>query len=351
MCGIAGLFVGCSAVSYRPTRRPAAGRESDAPREATGVLLEHSDREYRSAFKRWDEKSAVRSAPRRELSPDDDGKLLFTPGLVPAAHHPLVGRLSPALFEQVLAQHLYRYLDFTTKLEQIVVNRTALGIAHASVDLGVPEEMRFDAYRLYCDEAYHALFSQDLLRQAVARSGIVPRLPRLPYFLVRLQQIMEGLEPERRPLAELLFVIVSETLISGSLSDVPTDPRVAAGVHEVVHDHALDEGRHHAYFAAFLKVLWGALAPAERIAGAAMVPDLVHAFLQPDRPAVLEELCGYGLSRDEAQQVLAEVWPDEIVMAAARASAARTISYFRVLGALDEPEVAERFTRAGLVAG
>ena len=326
MCGIVGLFVGCAAVSSCPKRRllngSFNGEKSDAPEE---MWRESEGNDYRSPFKGWDRRVGVRASPRRELSSSDEMKLFFAPELVPVAQHPLVERLGPGLFEQVILQHLYRYLDFTTSLEQLVVNRTVLGIAHGSIGVEVPEEMRFDAHKIYCDEAYHALFSQDLMRQTVARTGVAPRLPHLPYFLVRLQQLQERLPPERRLLAELLFVIVSETLISGTLADVPKDQRVVAAVSEVIRDHAADEGRHHAYFAAFLRILWGALTPAERGAGAVLVPELVHAFLTPDCSAMRAELCSYGLSTDEAEEVLSEVWPGEVVAASVRASAARTV--------------------------
>ncbi|WP_345942367.1 diiron oxygenase [Streptomyces sp. SID2888] len=165
-------------------------------------------------------------------------------------------------FEEVLVQHLYRYLDFTARLEYIVVNRTVLGIAHGSIDVELPEEMRFDAYKIYCDEAYHTLFSVDLSRQVQQRTGIVPRPLDEPYFLVRLRQILEELPDEHRALAEMLFVIVSETLISSTLAEIPERPDVVAAVRGTTRDHALDEGRPHAYFAAFLRYLWGQLSPA-----------------------------------------------------------------------------------------
>ncbi|PZT71872.1 MULTISPECIES: diiron oxygenase [unclassified Streptomyces] len=352
MCGIVGLFVGCTSVSYCPKRllsRPPApeGEASSGAGDTSSGAADSADA-YRSPFRSWDKRAAVRSAPRRELPAETDGLYFFSPDLVPLARHELVHGLRPELYEQVLVQHLYRYLDFTAKLEQVVVNRTALGIAQGTVGLRLHPDMRFDAYRVYCDEAYHALFSADLMRQAERRTGIAPRLPREPYFLTRLAEIQQnGTEPAA--LAELVFVIVSETLISGTLGEVPDDPRVVSTVRDVVQDHAADEGRHHTYFALFLKELWAQSDRAARRDVALLVPRMIDAFLRPDLPALRAELAGYGIGRDATEQILAEVFPEDLVRAASRNSARQTVRYLAQLGALDEPEVQAAFENYELV--
>lgn len=340
MCGTAGMFVGCAAVSFCPRAllapKPAPVPEGD---------------EYRSPFGSWYERSSVRVAPRRVLGDGDGARHFFSPDMVPVARHPLVERMPPAVFREVLLQHLYRYLDFTAKLEYLVVNRTVAGIAHGSVGVELPEEMRFDALKIYCDEAYHALFSADLARQARDLSGVAPVLPAEPFFLRRLREIQEGSPPEFRPLVELVFVIVSETLISATLADVPVDETVVPAVREVIRDHAVDEGRHHAYFAAFLRILWGQLDERARDFTARVAPSLIDAFLRPDFDAVRAELRGYGLDADEAEQVVAEVYPDEVVREFFRTTAQQTVRYFHALGVLGRPGVAEEFARLGLVDG
>ncbi|MFF3502487.1 diiron oxygenase [Streptomyces sp. NPDC003247] len=359
MCGIIGLFTGCTAVSYCPKRLltggPGARTDVDTPvpGAADGAQTPRpagpeQGEGYRSPFRRWDKRASVRAAPRRELPDDTDGKYFFSPELVPLARHELVRDLRPELFDQVLVQHLYRYLDFTAKLEQVVVNRTALGIAQGTVGLDLHPDMRLDAYRVYCDEAYHALFSADLMRQAERRTGIAPRLPAEPYFLTRLALVQQE-HPEWRALAELVFVIVSETLISGSLGEVPDDPRVVPTVREVVRDHALDEGRHHTYFALFLKELWAQSDRTERRLIGTLAPVMVDAFLQPDLPALRKELTGYGLAQDAVEQVLAEVFPPGLVRKTTRDAAQQTVQHFTRLGALDDPAVRAAFETYELV--
>ncbi|MDH6109374.1 hypothetical protein P3T36_000146 [Kitasatospora sp. MAP12-15] len=352
MCGIVGLFVGCTALSYCPRRLLLDARVA-APEPGLGQESAQTEDQaqapYRSPFRSWDSRASVRSAERREIADGDVDLPYFLPELVPLAQHKAVQELPPAVLDQVLIQHLYRYLDFTTKLEQLVVNRTALGIAQGSVGLRLPEEMRFDAYRIYCDEAYHALFSADLLRQVRRRTGVDPLLPELPYFLRRLQRMQETAGAAHRQLMELMFVIVSETLISGSLAELPQDSNVVPAVREVIRDHAQDEGRHHRYFSIFLKHLWGQLDGSERRDAALMVPQLIHTFLHPDTAAMQGELGRYGFDADTACQIVAEVLPDSVLKESARSAAAQTVRLVATLDMLDIPQVAEEFAAAGLL--
>ncbi|WP_282202949.1 diiron oxygenase [Kitasatospora fiedleri] len=347
MCGIVGLFVGCAALAYCPRQLSAEASVDPAPAGSPPADSSGTG-DYRSPFGSWYERSSVRAAPRREVEVRPGADRFFSPELVPVAGHPLVAALPPERFDRLLLHHLYRYLDFTEKLETLVVNRTAVGIAQGSVGVTVPEAMRFDAYKIYCDEAYHALFSADLARQAHRVSGVAPVLPAEPYFLRRLRALIEDGNQDIAPLVELLFVIVSETLISASLSEVPDDPKVVPAVRESIRDHALDEGRHHAYFAAFLRHLWAELDPAERHRAALLVPDLVHAFLQPDRAAMHAELGRHGLTGDQARQVVAETLTDEVVNSHTAATARLTLRHLAALDAFRTSEVQERFFRAGI---
>jgi hypothetical protein len=330
------MFVGCTALSYCPRRLLAAPAQDDAG-------------EYRSPFTTWYERSAVRSSPRRKIDDrTEEPRHFFPPELVPVTRHPLIASLPAKVFDEVLVQHLYRYLDFTTKLEHLVVNRTVLGIAHGSIGVEVPEEMRLDAYKMYCDEAYHALFSADLATQVHQATGTAARLPGRPFFLLRLQEIKTELPAHHRALAELLFVIISETLISASLAEVPGHDGVDSAVTGTIRDHALDEGRHHAYFAHFLQRLWAQLDPTERRAAALLAPRLMDAFLRPDTEALREELTGYGLTREEADQVVAEVYTPEVLSTHALATSRQTRRYFRDLDAFDTPEVQDELNKYGL---
>ena len=269
--------------------------------------------------------------------------------MVPVAGHPLVRKLPDDVFERLLVQHLYRYLDFTAKLEHLVVNRTVLGIAHGTVGIVLPEEMRLDAYKIYCDEAYHALFSADLLWQVRAATGIDPQLPPQPYFLRRLGALQRAAPGQLRPLVELLFVVVSETLISATLTQAVEDHEVSEAVRNTLQDHALDEGRHHTYFATFLRLLWQQLDRPTRQAAAPLVPELIDCFLRPDLVPIRLELRGYGLAADEVEQVIEEVFPTSAVTSFGRSASRQTLRYFSVLGALDDPRARAGLEQRGLL--
>jgi hypothetical protein len=348
VCGTVGMFVGCSALSFCP--RQLYFRELDTGAVDDEYEVPGGEPEYRSPLRSWHERASVRQGERRMLTDDTSGqRLFFSPDLVPLARHPLVKELPETVFDGLLIQHLYRYLDFTTKLESLVVNRTILGIAHGSVAVGLPEEMRFDAYKIYCDEAYHALFSVDLARQVAARTGVSPRLPAEPFFLKRLRQIQEELPTTERPLAELLFVVVSETLISAYLADVPDSDDVEPAVRDTIRDHAADEGRHHAYFAAFLRFLWAQLDRRTRRRAALLAPRLIDTFLRPDFDAARLDLAGYGLARDSIEQILHEVYTDEVIREHVRSTARQTVRYLVALDVLDDPEAVAEFHRYGLL--
>jgi hypothetical protein len=271
----------------------------------------------------------------------------FPPELVPVAGHPRVKELPPQVFEEILVQHLYRYLDFTARLEHFVVNRTVLGIAHGTVGVRVPEDMRLDAFKMYCDEAYHALCAVDLARQVRRRTSMTPHLPDEPFFMRRLRQIQEETPSEYRALTELLFVIVSETLISASLAEVPSDGEVDASVRETIRDHAADEGRHHAYFAVFLHHLWGQMEREERRLAALLLPRLMDAFLHPDLEATHLELTGYGLSAESSWEILDEVYSPAVLSEHARSTSRQTRHYLEEIGVFDQPGVEEELRSYG----
>ena len=334
MCGIAGLFIGCPATAVCPK-----------PRFQTGP----NELRYRSCFGRWDERASVRRAPRRLLEEDEGTRHLFPPDLVPLTRHPSVRALGPQLFDEVLTQHLYRYLDFTARLEHLVVNKTVQAIAQDTVGVHVPDEMRFDAYKIYCDEAFHCLFCADMMRQVREHTGIEPRLDPQPYFLRRLQALQERVGDPLAAKLELLFVVCSETLITATLAEVPDDPGVDAGVRDTIRDHARDEGRHHAYFAAFLRFLWHELDLRTRLTLGRLVPELIDTFLRPDVGVLRAELAGYGFGHDEAEQIVGEVFAENVIRDHAGATARQTVRHFASVGVLDDEVARAMFAERGLL--
>jgi hypothetical protein len=304
--------------------------------------------EYRSRFGNWHERASVRVKPKRVL--DMAGSpVCFPPELVPVTSHSGVARLGPEATHRILAQRLYRYLHFTIDLEEVGVIPVTMRISRGRSGLDLPEPMLADAYAITTDEAWHAQFSYDLVKQMEAATGIDVRIPDTPRFIGRLHEIRSKMAPELAGLDELSFAIVSETLISAILSDIPNDQRLPAAVRDVVRDHAEDEGKHHAYFHSVLRHFWPALDRAQRRKLGPWLPGLIQAFLEPDYTAEAYALLDVGLKQSDVELILAETYPENVVVADIAQAARTTVRYFTEVGALDDPATRESFAAAGLV--
>lgn len=305
---------------------------------------------YSTKFARWETRSAVRSKPRRQLAEEaEQGKVYFPPRLVPVSQHPLVRERGNGIVRRVLIQRLHAYLDFTAELEQGAVNPVAQVISRRRCGFDLPERMIEDAYKICTDESWHAQFSDDLQRQIIASTGVAPSLPAMPSFFRRLHELRESLDPEERHLALMFFTIVSETLISAILSDIPHDEQVVTAVRELVADHAEDEGRHHAYFSAFLQYVWPRLTNKQQRAIGPLLPEFVLAFLEPDVPAIAAGLRDCDLSAEQTEQVLAETYSHAAVVADIRKAARPTLRHLARIDVYEEPRTREAFERTGLL--
>ena len=305
--------------------------------------------EYRSRFERWDRRATVRSSPRRVLEAADPDPVYFPPELAPVTSHPLALERGEDARRHLLVHRLYQYLDFTVELEDSAVMPVTSRIARGRAGLHLPEPMRVDAFKISTDEAWHAQFSDDLVRQVQSATGIERRAGERPQFVDRLAEIRRRLDPDLHGIHELLFAVVSETLISTILSDLPNDRRLPHAVREVVADHAVDEGRHHAFFRGLLGFLWHELSGDQRRRIGPWVPELIFAFLEPDYRATALALADVGLSSEEIEGVLRESLPDEQVRRDVADAAGSTVQYFRAVGALDDPETRDAFAAARLL--
>jgi hypothetical protein len=307
---------------------------------------------YASRYERWEDLASVRRKPRRDFVPEEEtSDLFFPPELYPVVLHPLVAAKGEVVVKALLLCRLYDYLDFTTELENLAVIPVATKISRGRSGLVLPAQMKADAYKIVTDEAWHAQFSHDFARQIEASTNVAHHVPEdapAPSFLRRLDELRDRLPHDVRGVESLLFAIVSETLISGILSDIPRDTRLPFSVRELVRDHAADEGRHHQYFRAVLKHLWPALSPSERRAIGPHVPTAVYAFLEPDYEQTFRHLRGIGLTEDECTQVIAESWPADAVRRSIADAARPVVRYFAEAGALDDRRTRDSFELTGL---
>lgn len=339
MCGTAGLFIGCPFENF-------------CSKKSLGLLNGNTDSHvYESRLKDWDRKASVRAKPRRSINPNEiSSSVFFPPEFIPLARHQEIKNLRPEYSKMVPIQHLYRYLDFTVKLEHLVVNQTTLAIAQGQLGFDLPDEMVFDAYKLYCDEAYHAFFSIDLLKQVESLTNVQPKLRPVPHFIEKLSKIQQSLPDQcSRSLAEIFFVIVSETLISATLSQIPRDKNVIGAVRNAIGDHAEDEGRHHAYFASLLKIIWPQLTPKQQGTVGVLLPKFILTFLSPDYDGLRFELQQYGLSANTVENILFDVYPESLVVSSARLAGKAAIRHCEETGMLSHSIIRDAFAESGLL--
>ncbi len=301
---------------------------------------------------RWYERAGVRRDARRRLGREPigpGGGLPFPPGLVPALSHQAATGLTPDLEARVLIRQLHGYLDFTVRFELGMINPAAEQIATGATAFELPERTRLEAFGIYCDEGFHALYCADLLHQIQQTTGVSCRSERYTTVEVRIDNIVGGLPARLTATGRLLVAVVFETLVSRILADLPDDPSILACVREVVRDHARDERRHHAYFAGFFGQVWPQLGPADRTALGVVLPDLLLAVLSPDLFDVIQGLVDAGFDPTVASAVVADVCNPANVLADARHTAQATLDLFRRTGLLADPIIAEAFIASGLI--
>ncbi|MFJ5774852.1 diiron oxygenase [Streptomyces sp. NPDC093094] len=301
---------------------------------------------------RWYEQAGVRTGVRRMFHEDAErGKVFFPAALVPYTAHEAVRDLPAERLRELTVRHLYQFLLSTTHLETRVVNAAAEPVANGRAGLDLPAGLRLDAFKVYCDEGYHALYSLDLADQVAAVTGIA--VPGWDYggFVERLRETGRELLPGAPQLAELLQAVVFETLITAVLNEVPADGTVAGPVRDLLRDHARDEGRHHRFFALFFKELWVRLGPADRARTARALPALIRAALTWDLGPVHASLRLAGLDEDTARQVVADTYGagpgDRRLNEMARA----TLRLYATVGVFELPGAREHFAAHGLGDG
>jgi P-aminobenzoate N-oxygenase AurF len=304
---------------------------------------------YESKFGNWDNRAAVRSRPRRVINaPDLESQVFFPPESVPAVSHDLVIRRGPDVVFQILVRSLYQYLHFTTTLEQVAVLPVTSNISLGLIGYSVPEAMLADAFKITTDEAWHAQFCYDFTQELVRATKVSAESVAEPRFVSALAQTRRTFDPNVRHLVDLAFAVVSETLVSALLADIPYDRRLSRPVRELVSDHAADEGRHHAYFRSFLRWLWPQLTDTEHVLIGSRIPEFVHLFLAADLRSVTSILRASGLPAAEIKEIISDSYTKSSGTDL-RIAARSTVRGFCEVGALALPEVYEAFLTAGLL--
>jgi hypothetical protein len=297
-----------------------------------------------TGFATWYRTAGVRGGPRRRFADETDaGKVFFPERLVPYLAHEALAAATPAQRRELTVRHLYQFLLSTAHLETRIVNRGAERIANGRAGLDLAMPARLDAFKVYCDEGYHALYSLDLADQIAAGTGI--EVPPWDYggFVDRLERAGRALLPDAPALASLLQVVVFETLITAVLNEIPTDTSVLTVVRDLTRDHARDEGQHHRFFSWLLHEIWAQLDPALRHPVATALPALINACLTWDVEPVRSSLLLAGLDAGTAAQVLDDCYGGRAGQDRIAEICRATVRTCRSAGVLDVPGAAEAF--------
>lgn len=319
------------------------------PRTSTPThLSEVVSDSYESQFVKWDELSYIRTKPRR-ATPFDQNLYFYPEGLATLFAHPKVAESSEQIRRKLLVLHLYSYLEFTVRLELGPVNEVTKLLCHEEFLPWLPSQMRDDAFKIYVDEGAHAEMCH-VLMMAVHESTRVERLRLTPSFLRTLDDLVTREPLEYRSLIKLFFVIISETLITGSLVKLPKDETVQRAVRDVANDHATDEGRHHAYFRKVFEYVWPRLPRELRRRIGLLLPEMILAFLQPDRPALTRMLESFPEEFPKPAQIVDEVINYKSTLEGIVNSASPTLKMLRENHVFDDRAVDNAFMRLRLVA-
>ncbi|MEO0688292.1 MAG: diiron oxygenase, partial [Cyanobacteria bacterium J06649_11] len=217
------------------------------------ILKVNSSEQNTKLFSRWNETSWIRSKPMRE---DSIVGLPFSPHLVPLASHAAINQ-DDNLWMKVLAYRLLAHLQFTTLLELNHVNPVCSGLSQGNAPIDLNLAQRNDALKIYCDEGGHALFVELFSTQVKETFSLGDSVLGRPIFEKVIESILVEYQTKlSSDLIILFFVTISETLVTKVLKQVPSDPKVANVVRNVIGDHAADEALHGAYFQGLFPLLW-----------------------------------------------------------------------------------------------
>ncbi len=293
MCGLIGFFVGCDFALACPKR-----------------LQQACPKQPRSAFGAWDEKASVRSRPYRIAAEDETA---LSERHVPVLRHRLLAGLAPEARMALRRMAFQRFMNFTHKLELVVVNTVTANIALENYGFRLPETLVLDAHRIYVDEAYHALVAYNAMAEAAKRlEGQAVQQDRPPFLSYFLSIEADG-KDRRAALLQVFFVIVSEMLITTTLKDAHRHHDMGSTVGALLHDHAVDESRHHAFYKSFLDVVWEQLSDPDQGIVLDAIPEMIRAYCRPDLSTMARELESVGIGRAATRSILAETYAEPAI--------------------------------------
>jgi P-aminobenzoate N-oxygenase AurF len=303
---------------------------------------------YRSPLGRWDTHSWVRAKPH-QMAPFEPQLEFFSAELSPILEVSSVGDLSAERRRRLLILHLYYWLHFTEWLEMGPVNAACDLIRQPSFWPWLSAKMKADALKIYVDEGGHAEMSHALFARVETETGVAAAPIRSldPAAKQFFDSMLADAGSAMAPLLTIFFACVSETLITGTLKDLPKDFTVQVAVRDLAADHAADEAVHHAYFRSLFALAWPRLDEEQRRLVGGCLAEMILAFLQPDADALQLMLADVAPGVDGAAAVK-DLFGLEERRRQVRDAALPTLRLFAAEGVFDSAEVRTAFEQAGL---
>jgi hypothetical protein len=251
---------------------------------------------YRSPFRDWDRHATVRSMRVDGWPSVESGAALpFDRSSVVA--HPAVSQSQRA--DAVAVGLLLGYLDFTTTLEVNCITPVSseIGLGHLGC---YSEELAQDAFRVQCDEAFHALLCTRLGAHVRQRTGLSPAFHD-HHFLTRVAELRNRATPLASTAQfDFCAAVVAETVITKSLMKDWRDESLHPDLRFLLLQHYRDEARHCAFFSQALEIIWPQWDMQTRESIAPHWADLICAFTDPDAGVSLSALQAAGFSEQES---------------------------------------------------
>lgn len=302
-------------------------------------------------LERWNKQSSVRVKPnvysmQSLQSHSVQEKDWYPRGMLPFLNDPRLKALSEPCVRKILAHHLVYFLDYTTLLEHLMVNRSLEIIIHDMLGVGIPEAMRTAGLQIYTDEGYHALFSNQLAAE-VADIHVIERNTQAPIRIEKLNRLISAVSPEFVDVVYFAIGFVSETIIAKEISSIKSELLVPQ-VYALLKDHLEDEAVHAYFFTKVFEVVWLGCSKQQRDAIAFTLPSLLRIFCSTDTAWLSSVLIEAKVSAVTAKVIAAQMHDMNLINEKICSAASMTISILRKNGFFDEEEYAHCFRIEGL---
>ncbi len=277
----------------------------------------------------WNSHSSVRSKPNKYVIPDQKPaeKDWFPKKMVPYLDLPCFASVKKEKVDRLLAQHLVYFLDYTTILEHLMVNRSLEVIVHNKLNISIPESLRKASLQIYTDEAYHALFSDELSCSVAGLYGI-RRLKRRPYRIAALEQLIQQTPEKHRNEVYFAIGFVSETIIAKEIARL-IEKNLVPPVYAMFRDHLDDEIRHAFFFSEAFQVIWQRITLPQKHIIARALPTILKIFASMDPFWLTQSIEETGIPREACNHIIAESTSLAETIKRVKSGSSMTISVLR----------------------